>query len=181
MMKRPLYTVMCIILWLAIPAAFIVCSVLSMLESDEITAEIVSQTKMGMKQTRDHDQQTSQNNAVLRESNYRAAKKAQELRSRRENQKNREARRELATKIEAQLKKFVDQGAIHSIDVSANRVRIDPFLWVNLSLETKQDWVHLFSNYFELKRGYPRVTILSNRNDQKLASYSTWSGVKIYR
>jgi len=43
----------------------------------------------------------------------------------------------------------------------------------------KQMLVMLLSEYFNAKGSTGRVTIMSNLNDQKLATYSIWTGVKI--
>ena len=79
-------------------------------------------------------------------------------------------------KVEDGLRK----GLFHSIDIDSGRVRIDPALWLPLPIEAKQGHVLLFREYFKCKGKSGRVDILSNRNDQKLASYSVWSGVKIF-
>jgi len=71
------------------------------------------------------------------------------------------------------------KGFYHSVNVKANVARMDPALWSIFSIEQKQRAVLFLSRYFDLKGSTGRVTILSNRNDQKLATYSAWSGVKI--
>lgn len=72
-------------------------------------------------------------------------------------------------------------GAIHSINVEYNEVRMDPIPWAFLPIESKQTIVTCFSRYFDLKGSTGRVTILSKYSDEKLASYSVWTGVKIYK
>lgn len=71
------------------------------------------------------------------------------------------------------------EGAFHSMNVEFNQVRIDPFLWSMFTIEQKQGIVLRLSKYFDSKGSTGRVTILSNRNDNKLATYSVWSGIKI--
>jgi len=85
----------------------------------------------------------------------------------------------VSPEFEAAIQQMISDGYILSVDVTNHSVRIDPFIWLHLSLETKQSTVVLFSKYFEQKRGYKRVEILSNRNDKKLATYSVWDGIKI--
>lgn len=89
------------------------------------------------------------------------------------------ARRTVSPELEAAIQQMISDGQIHSVDVASHRVRIDPLIWLQLSLDTKQSTVVLFSKYFDQKNGYKRVDILSNRNDKKLATYSVWDGIKI--
>jgi len=72
-------------------------------------------------------------------------------------------------------------GVVYSVDVEFNQVRINPDLWDMFDLETKQNAVILFSKYFDSKGSTGRVTILSSRNDEKLATYNSFSGIKIIR
>ena len=72
-------------------------------------------------------------------------------------------------------------GAIHSVDVGMSEVRIDPSVWMHMDVDEKQLVVMFFSQYFEASGRPGQVTVLSNRNDTKLAKYSVWSGVKIYQ
>lgn len=81
--------------------------------------------------------------------------------------------------LEQKIQELLTTGAVHSVNVEFNQVRIDPLLWNPLPLESKQGIVFLFSRYFEVKGSTGRVEVLSNRNDQKLATYSVWSGIKI--
>lgn len=86
--------------------------------------------------------------------------------------------REIA-RMEEHIQKMISVGVIHSVNADLNQVRIDPTAWSLLDLETKQNIVTFFSAYFDMKDSTGRVTILSNRNDSKLATYSSWSGIKI--
>jgi len=97
-----------------------------------------------------------------------------------EKQEREQAKQELARKFESKIRELLISGAIHSVNVEFNEVRVDPLVWSLLPLENKQNFVVIFSQYFEAKGSTGRVNVLSNRNDQKLASYSVWSGVKIY-
>jgi len=72
-------------------------------------------------------------------------------------------------------------GAIHSIDVAANEVRFVTSVWMLMDISLKQETVVLFGRYFKTKRGYERVTILSDCNDTKLATYTPFSGIKILK
>ncbi len=81
--------------------------------------------------------------------------------------------------IDAAIATLLRTGAVHSVNVEFNQARIDPFLWAGLTLEVKQNTVMLLSKYFESKGRTGRVTILSNRNDTKLATYGAWGGIKI--
>ena len=89
------------------------------------------------------------------------------------------AKPKLDPKIEQTIQNLLNTGAVHSINVDFNQVRVDPVLWIPLPLENKQNLVMMFSKYFDAKGSTGRVEILSNRNDNKLATYSSWSGVKI--
>jgi len=79
------------------------------------------------------------------------------------------------------IEKMVSDGVVHSFNIDLNQVRIDPLLWVDLTLENKQNCVMLFSRYFDLNGSTGRVEILSDKNDTKLATFSSWSGVKILK
>ncbi len=83
------------------------------------------------------------------------------------------------TPLETEIMKLQSNGSIYSIDVEMNEVRIDPIIWMQLDLRTKQNLILTFSVYFKMKGSTGRVNILSNRNDRKLGSYSVWSGVKV--
>ncbi len=82
-------------------------------------------------------------------------------------------------KIETEIAQRISKGVIHSVNVDLNEVRIPPEVWAMWSIESKQGLVTYFSNYFDAKGSTGRVTVLSNRNDKKLATYSVWTGVKI--
>lgn len=73
------------------------------------------------------------------------------------------------------------EGVFHSVNVEYNEVRIDPEHWSFLLIEDKQNIVTCFSQYFDLKGSTGRVTIRSKYFDEKLASYSVWTGIKIYK
>lgn len=77
------------------------------------------------------------------------------------------------------IKRMLAEGTIHSVNVEGNEVRIDPLAWSQLSFAQKEDITRFFSGYFSAKGSTARVTILNNRDDTKLATYSVWSGVKI--
>lgn len=84
----------------------------------------------------------------------------------------------LAT-MEDRIDKMLSSGAVHSMNVEFNEVRIDPLLWVRMRLDAKQNFVMFFSEYFDAKGSTARVTVLSNRNDKKLATYGVWGGLDI--
>ena len=71
------------------------------------------------------------------------------------------------------------EGAIHSVDEAANTVRIDPAVWSLMVVKQKQSVVVMLSRYFDERRGYKPVTVLSNHNDTRLAIYLPLSGCKI--
>jgi len=73
------------------------------------------------------------------------------------------------------------EGVIYSVNVEYNEVRINPNLWDMFDLETKQNAVISFSSYFKSKGSNSSVTILSSHNDEKLATYGSWGGLKIIR
>lgn len=83
--------------------------------------------------------------------------------------------------MDKKAENMLSSQAVHSIDVDMNIVRVDPLLWDAMSLETKQDFVAWFSMYFDAKGSTGRVTVLGNRNDVELGSYSVWSGIEIKR
>lgn len=81
--------------------------------------------------------------------------------------------------IDESIANLLEKGVVHSVNVDFNEVRIDPLIWASFALETKQGTVMLFSKYFDSKGSSARVTVLSNRNDSKLATYGAWGGIKI--
>jgi hypothetical protein len=91
---------------------------------------------------------------------------------------------------EAQAKNLADMdrvvaemlrtGAIYSIDLENNKVRIPLSVWRMLDVKQKQGLVFYFSYYFEAKYSTRWVTIMNDRNDKKLGSYDRWYGVRIF-
>ncbi len=81
--------------------------------------------------------------------------------------------------IDESITRLLDTGVLHSVNVNFNEARMDPVVWATLNLEAKQGAVMLLSKYFDSKGSSGRVTILSNRNDTKLATYGSWGGIKI--
>lgn len=84
-------------------------------------------------------------------------------------------------RLEPKVAEMKRNGAIYSVDVEFNEVRIDPVVWSCLDVNQKQGVVMFFSHYFEVSGSSSRCTILSSRNDTKLAVHSIWSGAKIYQ
>ena len=82
-------------------------------------------------------------------------------------------------KLHQWVQECLSEGAFHSVHVEYNEVRIDPTLWSLFTIEQKQNVVLRLSAYFTLKGSTGRVTVLSNRNDKKLATYGSWGGMKI--
>ena len=82
-----------------------------------------------------------------------------------------------------EIEKLLAKGALHSINLRAHQVRIEPLLWATLVIEEKKNIVAMLSAYFDAKMGDGWVTVLSNRNDTKLANYWPTSklGVRIHR
>jgi len=70
-------------------------------------------------------------------------------------------------------------GAVHSVNVEYNEVRMDPGPWSFLPVEQKKIILTCFSRYFDLKGSTGRVTILSKYSDKKLATYGSWGGMRI--
>ena len=81
--------------------------------------------------------------------------------------------------LEKTIQEWISTGAVHSVNIEFNQVRVDPVIWIRLPLENKQNFVAMFSKYFDSKGSTGHVEVLSNRNDKKLATYSVWSGIKI--
>lgn len=109
---------------------------------------------------------------------------ARKARNRQAAIKRQQAEEKLAkilTQYESQVNELISSGVVDSVNVEFNEVRIDPAIWLSLDLKTKQGVVLSFSQYFDVKGSTGHVTILSNRNDKKLGSYSSWSGIKIYQ
>lgn len=86
-----------------------------------------------------------------------------------------------AAQMEEGVVRMMESGGVHSVDVAANTVRVNALTWSLMKIEMKRDLVAFFSQYFEMKRGYERVTVLSDRNDTKLATYGPWGGIKILK
>lgn len=81
--------------------------------------------------------------------------------------------------IEKTIQEWINKDVVQNVNIEFNEVRVDPLVWVMLPLENKQNFVSMFSQYFDSKGSTARVTVLSNRNDKKLATYDSWSGIKI--
>lgn len=84
-------------------------------------------------------------------------------------------------RLEPKVAEMKRNGAIYSVDVEFKEVRIDPFVWSCLDINQKKGVVLFFNHYFEVCDGIGGCTILSSRNDTKLAKHSIWSGAKIYQ
>jgi hypothetical protein len=72
-------------------------------------------------------------------------------------------------------------GAVHSVNVVSNEVRMDPISWSLSLVESKRTIILCFSRYFDLQGSTGRVTIRSKYSDEKLATYGAWGGVRIYK
>lgn len=82
--------------------------------------------------------------------------------------------------FEAIWANMLRDGAMYSMNVEFNEVRINPVLWLGSDLETKRQLVMGFSAYFDLKGSTKRVTVRSSLNDTKMATYGSWGGLKIF-
>jgi len=82
--------------------------------------------------------------------------------------------------LDQAVREMIATRAIHSIDLAAGTVRIDPAVWLVGDVTGKQQIVLFFHQYLRAKGrpGYPKI--LSDRNDTVLAEYSAWSGIKIH-
>ena len=89
--------------------------------------------------------------------------------------------RQVDPSISKAVQSLLSEGLVYSVNVEFNEARIDPVIWSALDIEAKQNTVNLFSTYFEQAGSSGRVTIRSNRNDNKLATFGVWGGVKILR
>ena len=83
------------------------------------------------------------------------------------------------TKMDRQANDLLTTGVVYSINIDFNEARVNTSLWLQMTLNQKQSLVLFFSAYFDAKGSTGRVTILSSRNDTKLASYGSWGGLKI--
>ena len=86
-------------------------------------------------------------------------------------------------KIVTEVEKLLATGVLHSINLRAHQVRIEPLLWATLVIEEKRNIVAMLSAYFDAKLGDGTVYVLSNRNDNKMADYWPTSklGVRIHQ
>lgn len=84
-------------------------------------------------------------------------------------------------KLHQWVQNSLTSGAVHSVNVEYNEVRMDPIPWSLVTIESKRIIIKCFSRYFDLKGSTGRVTIRSKYSDEKLASYSIWTGIKIYK
>ncbi len=89
--------------------------------------------------------------------------------------------RQVNPAIATAVQSLLDEGLVYSVDVQFNEARIDPVVWSALDIEAKQNTVNLFSDFFDQSGSTGRVTILSNRNDDKLATFGVWGGMKILK
>lgn len=91
-----------------------------------------------------------------------------------------EARAKNLADMDRAVAEMLRKGAIYSIDVENNEVRIPLSVWRMLDVKQKQGLVFYFSHYFEAKHSTGWVTIMNDRNDKKLGSYDVWYGVRIF-
>jgi TolA-binding protein len=84
-------------------------------------------------------------------------------------------------KLEQSIQGFREAGLLYSMNIEDNEARCDVPTWLMLNIEQKQQAVMILSAYFEAKGSTRRVTVLSNLNDEKLATFSSWNGLKIFK
>ncbi len=91
----------------------------------------------------------------------------------------RKKRRLSVTELDADMNRAMSVGVITWLDVASNSARMDVTLWTQMTAHQKEGFMYWLSSYFEAKRGYKRVTLMSNLNDQVLATYHPFTGMKI--
>ncbi len=77
------------------------------------------------------------------------------------------------------MNRLTSSGIITWLDVASNSARMDVTLWMQMTAHQKEGLMYWFSSYFEAKRGYKRVTLISNLSDRVLATYHPVTGMKI--
>jgi hypothetical protein len=80
----------------------------------------------------------------------------------------------------AWMNEVLQKGVFTHINEGAHTVRMNPLVWLGISLEDKQGLVAGCSTYFEALTGLPGATILNNQNDTKLGETGWLGGIKIY-
>jgi len=88
---------------------------------------------------------------------------------------------EAMMKMDNTIAMWRSEGLLYSIDVEYNEARVAPSVWFSFTLENKQLLVRCLSKYFDMKGSTARVTVRSSRNDEKLATYGSWGGLKILK
>ena len=90
--------------------------------------------------------------------------------------------REAWTKVEAAVNESLKQGLIQKIDVQADKVWIEETIWNLSNAEVKENMTTILATYCAVKKNqeYRSVEIIGWRSAKKLASYSSWSGFKVY-
>jgi len=86
----------------------------------------------------------------------------------------------LDPKVITWMNEALQEGVFSHLDEQGHTIRTNMVNWCHLSLEAKQILLRCSMIYFKERTGLEYVTILSDQNDTKLASYSVWSGEKIF-
>lgn len=85
-------------------------------------------------------------------------------------------------KVEGAVNESLKQGLIKKIDIEAGKAWIEETLWALSNAEVKENMTTVLATYCAVKknREYRSVEIIGWQSAKKLASYSSWSGFKVY-
>jgi hypothetical protein len=83
-------------------------------------------------------------------------------------------------RVQNAVRRLQDQGIITEINVAERTARVNESIWIESELKSKQKLVNLLSLYVQGQTGAYSMTILSDRNDQKLGERGILGDVTIY-
>jgi len=85
-------------------------------------------------------------------------------------------------KIETAVNTSISQGLIQKIDIEAGKAWIKEGVWDLSNAEVKENMTTILATYCAVKKNqeYRSIEVIGWQSGKKLASYSSWSGFKVY-
>jgi hypothetical protein len=84
--------------------------------------------------------------------------------------------------IETAVKVSLEEHLIEKMDIQQQKIWIKEAVWELVNAEVKERTAKTFATYFSVKKNqeYRSATIIGWQSGKKLASYTSWSGFKVY-
>jgi hypothetical protein len=83
------------------------------------------------------------------------------------------------TRMEKLINSYKENGLVTNIINEGNEVLVNGELWENLDNKSKEEFCSIFSQYFNLQRGFTRVEVIDAKTGKRLARYNTGLGLQL--